>query len=360
MTSQPALPKYSNRMIRFGIVAVLCACPLLLMAQTAVSNWTLSNSNGTDSTGYSTYTFDNQVNTVNSITVGTSVKTISSSADSVYVRRSSGTDNNSNIWEVATSASNLTGSNTSAGTLQNVLLSNNALMGANDLFTNTGGTPAPVNNNIERVDYYFNNGFTAVPDQGFAIFDRAANHDAADGFQVAVITGWNTTTNTATSYGGNVVEVVAGATSKYGTALDYNPTVAGSQTTFTYQILRFTAGDSLATLNSADATNTQSIFGVYISFADLGIAQGTKVYGYSIMANDVTNVTANLVDWNNATYYPTNTPDTSGSIDLLAVNGKRWIPEPSTYGAMLLGICGAVAGVRRWRRQHGAVKAPAA
>jgi hypothetical protein len=147
-----------------------------------------------------------------------------------------------------------------------------------------------------------------------------------------------------------VVEITAGSTSKYGAALDYNPTVAGSQTTFTYQILRFTAGDSLASLTSADATGTQSVFGVYISFADLGIAQGTMVYGYSIMANDVTNVTANLVDWNNTTYYPGSTPDTSGSIDLLAVNGKRWIPEPSTYGALFLGLCSTALGLRRWCR----------
>ncbi len=335
----------------------LCGWALLLLlpaawshGQTAISNWTLSNANAANSTAYTTYNFDNQTNTITSLTVGTSVKTIASDADSVFVRRSAAAGNNANIWEVATSASNLVGGNTGASTLQNLLLSNNSLMGVNDLFTNAGGTPAAIaNNNIERVDYYWNAGFTAVPDQGFAIFDRAANHNAADGFQVAVITGWNTTTSQATSYGGNVVEITAGAASQYGTALDYDPTTAGSQTTFTYQILRFQgSGDSLASLTSADATNTQSVFGVYISFADLGIAAGTVVYGYSIMANDVSNVTANLVDWNNATFYPTSTPDSSGSIDLLAVNGKRWVPEPSTYGAMFLGLSSLLLGARRW------------
>jgi hypothetical protein len=326
--------------------------PGLARAQSTVDSWTLSNSNGSNSTGYSTYNFDNQINTITSITVGGNVKTIAVAADAAYVRRSSAAGNNANIWEVATSASNLVAANTSASTLESVMISNNSLMGVNDLFTNTGGTPAAIaNNNIERVDYYFNGGFAAIPGEGFAIFDRAADHNAADGFQVAVITGWNTSTNQATAYGGNVVEITAGAASKYGAALDYDPLTAGSQTSFTYQILRFQGnGNNLSTLTQADATNAQSVFGVYISFADLGIANGTTVYGYSIMANDVTNVTANLVDWNNATYYPTNTPDSSGSIDLLAVNGKKWIPEPSTYGAIFLGIGSALVGLRRWRK----------
>lgn len=332
-------------------VALSLLLPALAHGQAAVNSWVLSNTNNANSTGYSgTVNFDNQINTITSITVGTTVKTISDNATAVYVRRSSGAGGNANIWEVATSSGNLTGTNTDGATLQSVLLGHNTLMGANDLFTNTGGSPAPANNNIERVDYYWAGGFTAIRDQGFSIFDRAANHDAADGFQIAVITGWNTTTNQATSYGGNVVEVVAGSSSQYGGALDYS-TAAGSQTTFTYQILRFTSGDNLTPLNTSDATNTQSVFGTFISFADLGIAQGTMVYGYSIMANDVTNLTANLVDWNNATYYPQNTADTSGSIDLLGVNGKKWVPEPSTYGAIFLGLGSAMIGLRRWRRK---------
>jgi hypothetical protein len=243
-----------------------------------------------------------------------------------------------------------------------VLLGHNALMGVNDLFSNTGGSPALVNNNIERVDYYWNSGFTAISDQGFSIFDRAANHNAADGFQIAVFTGWNSGTNAPTTYSGNVVEVTAGAGSQYSsTGLDWNPTTAGTQSTFSYEILRFSSGDNLTPLSSSDALGSgQGVFGVYISFADLGIAQGTTVYGYSIMANDVTNVTANLVDWTNATNYSTSTPDTNGSIDLLGVSGKRWVPESSTYGAMFLGVGSLLLGFRRWRQGRLALSAPAA
>jgi hypothetical protein len=343
---------------RFSVIIALILLPLAAQGQTAIASWTLSNSNAANSTGYTpTVNFDNQVDSISSITIGSTVRTIASNADNIYIRRSGGAGNNANIWEVATSASNLVGTNTSASTLENVLLGNNTLMGANDLFTNTGGSPAPANNNIERVDYSWNGGFQAVPDQGFAIFDRAATKTAADGFQIAVFTGWNAGTSTPTAYSGNVVEVTAGAGSQYGAALDWDPLTAGVQTTFTYQILRFTSGDSLTPLSIADTTSSQSVFGIYISFADLGIAAGTTVYGYSIMANDVTNVTANLVNWNNATFYPTDTPDTSGSIDLLGVNGRRYVPEPSTYGALFIGLTAMYLGWRRWRR---GISAPAA
>ena len=367
MTSQN--PQSRNPVLR-RIAALLILVPALGYGQTAISAWTISNTNapGTTTAYSPTVTFDNQINTVTSITVGTNVRSIASSADDVFVRRagtaagSGNTAGGANIWEVATSSTNLLGTNTSSKTIEDVLLGHNALMGVNDLFSNTGGTPTEVNNNIERVDYHWNGGFTAITDQGFAIFDRAASHNVADGFQIAVFTGWDSGTNAPTTYSGNVVQVTAGAGSQYSaTGLDWDPTTGGTQSTFSYEILRFTSGDNLTPLNSSDALGSgQGVFGVYISFADLGITQGTTVYGYSIMANDVTNVTANLVDWTNATNYATNTPDTNGSIDLLGVSGKRWVPEPSTYGAMFMGFGSLLLGFRRWRQTRLALSASAA
>jgi hypothetical protein len=351
------------------VALLILLAPVSGHGQTAISGWTLSNSNvaGT-STAYSpTVTFDEQTNTVTSITVGSNVRTIASNADNVFVRRSgtaAGTGNTAggaNIWEVATTSTNLLGTNTGTKTIEDVLLGHNALMGVNDLFSNTGGSPSLVNNNIERVDYHWNSGFTAITDQGFAIFDRAASHNAADGFQIAVFTGWNSGTNAPTAYSGNVVEITAGAGSQYSsTGLDWDPTTAGNQSNFSYEILRFASGDNLAPLSAADALGSgQGVFGVYISFADLGIAQGTTVYGYSIMANDVTNVTANLVDWTNTANY-VSTPDSTGSIDLLGVSGKRWVPEPSTYGAMFIGFSSLLLGFRRWRQGRLALSPAAA
>jgi len=346
------------------LAGLLLLAPGLAQAQTAVSSWSLTNSNASNSSAYGGYNFDNQTNTISSITVGSNVRSISSTADNVFVRRSGiaagtgDTAGGANIWEVATSAGNLLGTNTSANTIQDVLLGHNALMGANDVFTNTGGTPSQVNNNVERIDYYWNGGFGAISDQGFAVFDRALNHDAADGFQIAVFTGWDSVNNRPTTYSGNVIQVNAGSGSQYSaTGLDWNPTSGGVQSSFGYQILRFTSGDNLSPLDTADNyVSGQGIFGVYISFADLGIPQGTTVYGYSLMATDVTNNVARLADWTNASYYPTNTSDSIGSIDFLGVNGRRYVPEPSTYGAMLLASAGAVLGLRRWRRNS---RAPA-
>ena len=108
------------------IAAGVLLLPVLGYAQTAVTNWVLSNANAANTTGYTpTVTFDNQTNTVTSITVGGMVRTVSSNADDVFVRRagtaaSTGTTAGSaNVWEVATTSTSLLGTNTSANTLQN-------------------------------------------------------------------------------------------------------------------------------------------------------------------------------------------------------------------------------------------------
>jgi hypothetical protein len=74
------------------------------------------------------------------------------------------------------------------------------------------------------------------------------------------------------------------------------------------------------------------------------------------MGSDVTSSIGNLADWRNATYYPTGTSDEAGGIDLMSFNGRiaRPVPEPSTYGALLLGGC---VGVWVWRRRVEAAKA---
>lgn len=323
-----------------GALATLLLLPLASFGQTAITGWTLGSSNAADSSAYG-FTFRNETFNVTSFTAGTT-KTVDSTATTTYIRRSSDPDGNSNVWTVrdGTTGSNIRAVNPSTGTLENVLSGNNVLQGANDLFTNTGGSPATADSNVERIDFYWNGGFTAVSDQGFAVFDRGSN----DGFQIAVITGWNTTTNRPTAYGATK-DVAA---SSYGSNLAADWVAGGgTETSFEATFLRFTTPSTLTTLDSTQNSTGQGVGGVFISFASLGIPDGTVIYGYSLMAPDVTNTLANLVDWNDSTYYPGNTADTIGSIDLAGFNGRRFVPEPATYGAIFLFISVAAILVRR-------------
>lgn len=71
-------------------------------------------------------------------------------------------------------------------------------------------------------------------------------------------------------------------------------------------------------------SGTQNIGGVFLSLNDLGIANTVKIFGYSIFAADLpANATAaDLVNFKNATFFPTNTnSSTDGGIDLIALTG---------------------------------------
>jgi hypothetical protein len=223
-------------------------------------------------------------------------------------------------------------------TLGDVLLGNNILMGGDNLFTSGNDASAPSQGNIERVDFYWSGGLTASSTDGLVVFERgvAGSHDA---FKIAVFTAWDSVNNRPSTFGGSVLTVSATA---YGSSnLDWDPLTGGVQSNIAnYRILRFDKGDDLTALKSDASFNNQGIAGTFISFANLGIASDTTIYGYSIMGADVTTTTANLADWTNATYYPTTTPDASGGLDLVSFNGRvaRPVPEPATYGAMFIGL----------------------
>lgn len=330
-----------------------------MRGQTAITDWTLSFTDGarTNDEGIK---FQNQTYAITSFATGTTVFNLGTSASDAYVRRNqdssgngtlnqSGVDNNnrSSVWNTQyNGASDVVGSNPTS--LSSVLLNNNAIMGADNLFTN--GSDAAVKNtgNVERVDFYFGGTVVNAAD-GLTIFDRGLA-GAHDNVKIAVFTGWSGGpfgSLQPTAYSGNVVTLTS---ANYGSNLDANPLVAGVQDSLTYSLFRYNNGNDLTDLDEAIEVNTQGVAGAFISFADLGIATGTTIYGYSIMAADVTTNVANLANWNNATYYPTGTSDANGGIDLMSFNGRiaRPVPEPSTYGALLLGGC---VGVWMWRRR---------
>lgn len=268
-------------------------------------------------------------------------------AGTAYVRRNTtvGNDNNSSVWyDQASNTSRF--SAPYATSYDSLLLGNNLLRGSDNTFAN--GTDAS-SGNIERLDFLFSgSGLTSSLETSFAVFDRglANEHDFV---KIAVITGWDSTNNRPTAYGGNLVSIT---TADYGTE---NPV-----DNFTYNLFRYDSGNNLGSpyWDDNSETGTQGIGGVVISMADLGIAAGTTIYGYSLMGYDVQTGgnMANLVDWTNATYYSTETSGATGSggIDLSAVNGvlyNRRVPEPSTYGAIFVGLTATFLGWRRRRRK---------
>lgn len=268
-------------------------------------------------------------------------------ASEAFIRRNTtvGNDNNSSVWYDQGSRSDRF-SAPYATDYGDLLLGNNILRGSDNTFSNDSGAAG---GDIERIDFLFNSsGITSSLDTAFSIFDRgnAGEHDYV---KIAVITGWDSVNNRPTAYGGNLVSVT---TADYGTT---DP-IGG----FTYNLFRYDNGDNLGSpyWNNNSETGSQGIGGVSVSLSDLGIAAGTTIYGYSLMGYDVSNGgnMANLVDWTNTTYYADNTTGATGSggIDLSAVNGvlyNRRVPEPSTYGAMFIGLSVAFFGWRRWRAQ---------
>ena len=170
--------------------------------------------------------------------------------------------------------------------------------------------------------------------------------------KIAIITGWDSVNNKPSAYASTVI-----------TATTAEYAAANVDTTFSYYLFRTTNGDALTPWAFDSENTSQGIGGIAFTLADFGIAPGTTVYGYSIMATDDSSNAANLLDWTNTTYYPTNSADdatagdgNTGGLDLVAVNGvmftKHAVPEPAVYGAGLLGMSVALVGIRAWRMQR--------
>lgn len=181
--------------------------------------------------------------------------------------------------------------------------------GSDNLFANQGDGNGN-NNNIERLDVIFPNGMSATDNSrlGFCIFERG-DVNAHDPIKVAIILSVNAA-GTPTTYS-NIINITA---ANYGTA---NP-VANSE----YVIMRRDVASE--TVMKASTTSTQGVGGVFIRLSDFGLANNTMIYGYSIIPNDFTGSTsADIVNYTNATLYPTTTSGATGSggIDLVSSTG---------------------------------------
>lgn len=168
--------------------------------------------------------------------------------------------------------------------------------GSDNLFSNSPSTQA----NIERVDLINANGINVINAamQGFLINERGGN----DNFKLAAITGINGA-QVVTSLG-NLVSVSASAWGQVGPSIN------------TRVMSRRMGADP--NLRPKQDVPTQPISGIYISLADLGIANGATIYGFVLFPNDV-NASMNLISLTNV---PTNTNQgTDGGLDLMAGMG---------------------------------------
>lgn len=181
--------------------------------------------------------------------------------------------------------------------------------GTDNLFANDATTNGDGNvNNIERVDVIFPDGYTPSNNNkfGFGIFERGDN-GAHDPFKIAIILSLDASKNPS-SY--SVVKSV--------TSSNYGADLGGIKT---FIITRKDNGSD--TRLRPSTTVTQSIGGVLMTMSDFNLPANTKVYGYSILPNDFTGTSADVVDYNNAAHYPTATSANTGEggIDLIGITG---------------------------------------
>lgn len=310
-----------------------------LFGQTLITEFNTSTFTGTGD-GISTqdeadFTFTNAVEQLDSFVAGGDLYTVGSTADQSFIRRNSVNVDQSSVW-YSRSGSNYTAEH--GATIDALLLGNTFRGGSDNTFVNGNGSRAD-EGNIERIDLVFSGGITATDALAFAVFDRGGNTNH-DPFQIALITGWDSGTNNVTSYSD-----ITGQGTQWGTS---NPD--GS---FNYQIFRYNNTDDSSDSYDNQGGSGQGMGGLVFGIDDFNVSAGTTIYGYSLFGYDVSTGgdTANLIDWNNATYFPTNTGGGSGGIDLAAINGVAFsvVPEPSTWalGAIAVTILGAVRRPRR-------------
>lgn len=332
---------------------------MIAHAQTAVTGITYGTVVDNSNTSQGGINYLNRDRVVNTVTTGLGDYRFDGPlASNVYFRRNTDSNGNGTSNQGSDNPNNTTliyqvdGNERDYGdyqpTAEQVFLDGNLYTGIRNPFGNGAGTST--NSNIERIDFYFSGGYTVQANDALVFFDVENVGNFGDGFRIAAFTGVGTVNgvnNAPTAYASTGLLV---ASDSFGGPVN-NP--QGSSTADYYRST-FTNGDNLSgTATSTNSAGELQLVGILIRFSDLGISAGTTIYGYSLMAGDVAPTTAaNLVNWNSTTYYPTNTdPAGYGNMDFMGFGAQisRPVPEPSTYGAIFLGLGVAFFGWRRWR-----------
>lgn len=179
--------------------------------------------------------------------------------------------------------------------MEDILLSEVINRGVDNVFCNTGNGDGN-NNNIERIDYIFNDGYPAFGNlrkKGFMVMDRGGN----DALWIAAILSLDTN----------------GSPASFSSPVLLTTTNWGNSGITLDTIVYRGYGDDRRP--SADV-GPQPLTGQYIEWEEFGISTNTLVYGYSLAAADVP-ATQN---WLNVSSFPTNTTEGSqaGGLDLMS------------------------------------------
>ncbi|MFY7880008.1 MAG: T9SS type A sorting domain-containing protein [Lacibacter sp.] len=180
--------------------------------------------------------------------------------------------------------------------LEDVINNYSCNRGSDNLFSNSPTTRS----NIERLDLIRTTGIYVYDAtmQGFLINERGGN----DNFKVAAIVSLNGAQEVQSF--GNLLSVNSSAWGRVGPQIN---TLVMSRRI-----------DTDINLRPKQEVTTQTVSGIYISLADLGITNGSTIYGYSLFPNDVTGA----MDLIGLTNVPTTTNQgTDGGLDMLAGMG---------------------------------------
>lgn len=308
-------------------------------------------------------TYANDTYQVSTVTTNTSASYLftGSVANSVNFRRNTGAGNPNTstvfyqYYSTSGSTATVYGKGDASPTMGEVMLSNDLTQGIRNPFANGAGDN--LNSNIERIDFYFSSGYTVQANDALVFFDLENQNNYGDGFRIAAYNAVGTVNgaaNAPTNYVSTGLLIGAGT---FGT-----PVAAPGVSNARYLRSTTTNGDNLATGQSIATLDTNAgtlgandlyLVGILIPLADLGLSVGQVIYGYSLFAGDVNfTSTGNMTDWTVASAYPTNTSSANwGNMDFMGFGAtiSRPVPEPSTYGAILLGAGLAFFAVRRWR-----------
>lgn len=301
-----------------------------------------------------TMTYDDTVQKLLSVTAGGTTYSASGMANNV-VRRFDG-PNNDTLWYATKSAPSASGSTITVagpalGGFTQAFDSNNLLVGADNLFVNTGNTVGN-NANVDRLDMLFASGITASSLSAFAVTDRGASNDH-DAFKIAAVT--------AVDANGNP--------SNYGPLLSYadgtwgktNLVPAGGEVV----VRRPNTAATASAAGTGTTVNTnpalyhpsdyvdQPIGGMVVRTSDL-VAAGTTIYGYSLFAPTVTGTGTQLVNWTNGKYFPEadytskgGGLDPTATLAVLFTAPSTALPEPATVGVAAVAAVGLLARRRR-------------